>query len=77
MADLIKFQANVIDVHVRAKKLKWTDEAGDSYTETVRIGRMILEFNGDGADVAALAKFIHGKDVSIGLANTQASFLDD
>ena len=71
MEDLIKFQANVVNVTVKAKKLKWTDESGDSHVETVRIGRLTLEFDGDGADVAALARLIHGKAIYIGLADAQ------
>ena len=77
MADLIKFQANVVGVQVKAKKLKATDEAGLEYQVTRRIGRLVLEFDGDGADVAAMAQFIHGKAIYIGLADTQTRMMGE
>lgn len=67
---MIKLKARVINMVVRAKKERLVAEDGVVYEETRRIGRLTLEFDGDGADVTEIAKLIRDREVFIGLSDT-------
>jgi len=68
----VKFDTKVLKVEVREKELKHpASKEAPAYYETVRIGKLTLEFDGDDVDVNQLAHFIGAGPSSVALASTQ------
>ena len=73
MPAAVKFEAKVINVQVKSKTIKEKTEDGMVYETTEKVGRMTLEFDGERTDVAALAAFIEGRYVHLGISTTQTT----
>lgn len=62
-----KINGEVINITVKAKKVKSRGEDGTVYEDVQRIGRITLEFDGGSVDVGELQKFVHGRYITLAL----------
>ncbi len=68
----VKFETRVLKVEVKEKTIKHDAEREmPAHFETLKIGKLTLEFDGDRVDAGMLADFIGDVPIFIGLASTQ------
>jgi len=67
----LTFGTRVLKVEVKEKKVKHEETREmPAFFETIKIGKLTLEFDGDNVDVNAVAAMIGDAPVMLGLANT-------
>lgn len=76
MRNLVKFSARVTKVLIKEKAVKH-GKGEDAYEETIRIGTVQMEFDGDSVDLEALRAFIGVEGAALGLADTQMNLGGD
>ncbi len=60
-----KIHAEVLNVAIKAKKVKERGEDGTVFESVQRVGRMTIEFDGETTDIGELQKFVHGRYISL------------
>lgn len=72
MANPLTFDAKVLKVDVAKKYIKHeASREAPAFIETMRIGKITLEFDADSVNVHDMTRMITDAPVVIGLANTQ------
>lgn len=67
----VSFLAKVKEMGVKIKTVKEKAEDGTVYEGVEKVGKVVLEFDGETVDVSALTDLIHGKLVTLQIENTQ------